>query len=83
MRIKLFAGLLLFSITAVSLAQESPKAPTRKLIPYDYYIDDLPNDLRVVTIPTDYPNLVAFYIVVATGSRNEIEPGKSGYAHFF
>ena len=84
MRIKLFAGLLsLLSIAAVSLAQESPKAPTRKLIPYDYYIDDLPNDLRVVTIPTDYPNLVAFYIVVGTGSRNEVEPGKSGYAHFF
>ena len=84
MRLKTFTGLLLLlSIAAVSFAQESPKATTRKLIPYDYYIDDLPNDLRVVTIPTDYPNLVAFYIVVGTGSRNEVEPGKSGYAHFF
>ena len=34
-------------------------------------------------MPTDYPNLVALYIVVQTGSRNEIEPGKSGFAHFF
>lgn len=55
----------------------------RKLFPYDYTTDDLPNGLRLITIPTDYPNLVALYIVVQTGSRNEIEPGKSGYAHLF
>ena len=67
MRLKLLIGLLLFlGVAAVSFAQESPKTAARKLIPYDYYIDDLPNDLRVVTIPTDYPNLVAFYIVVGT-----------------
>jgi len=55
----------------------------RKLFPYDYKIDDLPNGLRLITIPTDYPNLVALYIVVSTGSRNEVEPGKSGFAHLF
>src|SRR6185503_13343482 len=54
-----------------------------KIFPYKYYIDDLPNGLRVITIPTDYPNIVALYIVVAAGSRNEIEPGKSGFAHLF
>jgi len=56
---------------------------SRKLFPYAYSIDDLPNGLRLVTVPTDYPNLVALYIVVQTGSRNEIEAGKSGFAHFF
>jgi zinc protease len=55
----------------------------RKVFPYKYTIDDLPNGLRLITIPTDYPNLVASYIVVSTGSRNEIEQGKSGYAHLF
>jgi zinc protease len=59
------------------------KSEQRKLFPYDYTVDDLPNGLRLVTIPTDYPNLVALYIVVSTGSRNEVEPGKSGYAHLF
>ena len=43
----------------------------------------MPNGLRLVTVPTDYPNLVAFYAVVRAGSRNEVEPGKSGFAHFF
>jgi zinc protease len=62
----------------MSLAQT-----TRKAFAYDYTVDDLPNGLRLITIPTDYPNLVALYIVVQTGSRNEIEKGKSGYAHLF
>jgi zinc protease len=63
-------------------AATTAKQP-RKIFPYNYTIDDLPNGLRLVTVPTDYPNLVALYIVVSTGSRNEIEPGKSGYAHLF
>ena len=29
------------------------------------------------------PGLVAYYTVVRTGSRNEVEPGQSGFAHFF
>jgi zinc protease len=54
-----------------------------KIFPYKYFLDDLPNGLRVITVPTDYPNIVALYIVVSAGSRNEIEPGKSGFAHLF
>lgn len=54
-----------------------------KIFPYKYHLDTLPNGLTVVTVPTDYPNLVALYIDVRTGSRNEVEPGKSGFAHFF
>jgi zinc protease len=71
--------LLLLCLPLLALAQQK----SRKLFPYDYSVDDLPNGLRLVTVPTDYPNLVALYIVVGTGSRNEIEPGKSGYAHLF
>src|SRR5215467_14479202 len=54
-----------------------------RLFPYNYTIDDLDNGLRLVTVPTDFPNMVAVYIVVQTGSRNEVETGKSGYAHLF
>ena len=56
---------------------------TRKVFPYPYQVDDLPNGLRLVTVPTDYPNLVSLYTVVGAGSRNEVEAKKSGYAHFF
>src|SRR5918912_889475 len=78
----LILSALIVCLPFVVLAQGGgPK--TRKLFPYDYTIDDLPNGLRLITVPTDYPNLVALYIVVQTGSRNEIEAGKSGYAHLF
>lgn len=76
------------ALTGAAFAQDAPTtrpkpAKNRNIFPYNYKIDTLPNGLRVVTVPTDYPNLVALYIVVKVGSRNEIEPGKSGYAHFF
>ena len=55
----------------------------QKVFPYSYAQEDLPNGLRLVTIPTDSPNLVSVFIVIQTGSRNEIEPGKTGFAHLF
>ena len=54
-----------------------------KIFPYKYQMKDLKNGLRVIVIPTDYPNIVSLQIPVMTGSRNEIEPGKTGFAHFF
>ena len=38
----------------------------------------LANGLHVVVINYDSPGLVAYYTVVRAGSRNEVEPGKSG-----
>ncbi len=73
--------LLLTFIFAVSTIMMS--AQTKKVFPYNYTVNDLPNGLRVVIVPTDYPNLVSFYTVVQAGSRNEVEENKSGYAHFF
>jgi zinc protease len=61
----------------------SSAAEAAKVFPYKYSIDDLPNGLRLITAPTEYPNLVALFIVVSAGSRNEVEPGKSGFAHLF
>ena len=73
-------GLVSF-VCLVSVAPAQEKGT--KLFPYNYAVDDLANGLRLVTVPTDFPNMVALYIIVQTGSRNEVEPGKSGYAHLF
>jgi zinc protease len=43
----------------------------------------LDNGLRVVMVPFDSPGIAAYYTIVRAGSRNEVEPGKSGFAHFF
>jgi zinc protease len=50
-------------------------------MPYD--MRELDNGLRVIVVPTDYPDIVSLQIPVQTGSRNEVEEGKSGFAHFF
>ena len=54
-----------------------------EIFPYAQRVDDLDNGLRLVTVNTGYPNIVALYIVVQVGSRNEVEPGRSGFAHLF
>ena len=64
-----------------TLAFSAPPSP--KIFPYSFSQDDLPNGLRLITVPTDYPNIVATFIVVQTGSRNEVEPGHTGFAHLF
>lgn len=53
------------------------------IFPYNYEIEELENGLRVVSIPLPNPNIISFYTIVRAGSRNEVEPGKSGFAHFF
>jgi zinc protease len=74
MHLRRFA-LILCAVTSLFAAS--------KIFPYPYVQEDLPNGLRLITIPTDYANIVSLYIVVGTGSRNEVEPGKSGFAHLF
>ena len=45
--------------------------------------DGLENGLSVMSVPFDTPGIIAYYTVVRTGSRNEVEKGLSGFAHFF
>jgi zinc protease len=70
---------LAFAIAAIGFSADSSK----KVFPLAYDQHDFPNGLRLITIPTDYPNVVSLYIVMRTGSRNEVEPGKTGFAHLF
>ncbi|MFD3002487.1 M16 family metallopeptidase [Pontibacter toksunensis] len=81
MRNKFVALLLLlaFAFTA-AVAQESQK---EKILPYPIHQEKLDNGLNVVTVPYNSPGLAAFYIVVRAGSREEVEKGKTGFAHFF
>ena len=75
---KIFGMSLLFAMLASGVTE-----PAAKVFSFPYSIDDLPNGLRLVTVLSGFPNIVALYIVVRSGSRNEVEPGKSGFAHLF
>src|SRR3954454_14850913 len=58
-------------------------APATKAFPFPIELHTLPNGLRVALVPYDSPGLVAYYTLMRVGSRNEVEKGRSGYAHFF
>ena len=68
--------------TAKSEPAAEPET-SAKIFDMPYLVRDLDNGLRVIIVPTDYPDIVTIQIPVQTGSRNEVEPGKTGFAHFF
>jgi len=65
------------------LAAPFALAQTPQIFPYEYSTTKLDNGLTVILIPMESPGLASYYSVVRTGSRDEWEPGKSGFAHFF
>ena len=73
------------SLTLVSMptSAQSPTSTVRDVLPFTATERTLPNGLKVIVVPTGFPNIVSVQIPVQTGSRNEVEPGKSGFAHFF
>jgi zinc protease len=73
-------SLLLGLVPVLGLAAA---ASTDRVFDFPYLMRDLDNGLRVIVVRTDYPDIVNLQIPVQTGSRNEVEPGKSGFAHFF
>jgi len=58
-------------------------APAGEIFPFPTTEKTLGNGLKVIIVQTGFPNIVSIQIPVRTGSRNEVEPGKSGFAHFF
>lgn len=55
----------------------------KKILPFPILQKKLANGLNVVTVPFNSPGLASFYVVVRAGSRDEVEAGKTGFAHFF
>lgn len=76
-------SLLAFSSTLLVALALNADSGSGKILPYPIHEHTLANGLKVVTVPFDSPDIAAFYIVVRVGSRNEVEEGLSGFAHFF
>lgn len=54
-----------------------------KTFPFPVHERTLPNGLKTIVIPMDAGGLVSYYSVVRTGSRDEYEAQRTGFAHFF
>ena len=81
-------GLALLALAAAGPASApAQSAPAGKasgdVFPYEVHETTLDNGLKVVAIPYDSPGTIAYFSVVRTGSRDEVEPGRTGFAHFF
>lgn len=73
----------LLSLLSCLLAWAATSGQSGTILPYKIHQHLLPNGMNVVTVPYASPGVVAFHIVVRVGSREEVEPGKTGFAHFF
>jgi zinc protease len=71
--------ILIVTLSAVSIA--GPEQG--KLFPFDYRLVSLSNGFKAYLIRTGTSGQIAYTTVVRAGSREEWEPGKTGFAHFF
>ncbi|HEU5250301.1 MAG TPA: pitrilysin family protein [Thermoanaerobaculia bacterium] len=70
-------------LSRTGTAKPPAAARSADVMPFRAAEKILGNKLKVIVVPTGFPNIVSLQIPVQTGSRNEVEPGKSGFAHFF
>ena len=70
------------ALLAGALADSASPQPSR-VFPFPYEVVELENGFRAYLIKAGAPGQIAYVSFVRTGSRDEVEPGKSGFAHFF
>ncbi|MEO8036652.1 MAG: hypothetical protein ABI837_19610, partial [Acidobacteriota bacterium] len=87
-RLRILSALSLIIVPALAFAATPAKSTVKKssgsdaILPFKAAEKTFPNGLKVIVVPTGFPNIISLQIPVQTGSRNEIEAGKSGFAHF-
>lgn len=79
MRTLVAAAMLVAAVLTPALVARQGKP----VFPFPYETLRLDNGLRAYLIKAGAPGQIAYVTVVRTGSRDEVEPGKSGFAHFF
>lgn len=82
-RIFLIGALVVVASPLAAAAVAADKAASRPVFTFPIRRSLLDNGLTIYSVPFDSPGIIAYYTVVRTGSRNEVEPGLSGFAHFF
>jgi zinc protease len=81
------AGLALLALASglhsTAAHTQADELTVNGIIPYDTEVTTLANGLKVIVMPMPSNGLVSYWTVVRTGSRDEYEPGRTGFAHFF
>lgn len=74
--------LLVATMCAVTTISQA-RAEETGVFPYMIHEAVLDNGLRVVVVPMPTPGVVAYHTWMSVGSRDEVDPGRTGFAHFF
>ncbi len=76
--VMLMAGLILGASACADRGEsEGP------IFPFDYRLVELDNGFKAYLIQAGAPGQIAYVSMVRTGARDEVEEGRTGYAHFF
>jgi zinc protease len=70
-------------IAVAAYAQPGLAQQNSRVFPFPYETVELQNGFRAYLIKAGAPGQFAYVSIVRTGSRDEVEAGKSGFAHFF
>ena len=62
---------------------QSQEATVTGILPYPTETRTLENGLKIIVMRMPSDGLIAYWSIVRTGSRDEFEVGRSGFAHFF
>lgn len=76
---KLMIGVACLLVLAGSAAAQREEG----IFPFDYRLVEVENGFKAYLIKAGAPGQIAYVSMVRTGSRDEVEEGKSGFAHFF
>lgn len=58
-------------------------AQAGEVFPYEVHTHKLDNGMQVVVVPMNAPGVVSYATWMAVGSRDEVDAGRTGFAHFF
>jgi zinc protease len=72
-----------YRILSFCLLLIAASAWSDSIFPYKYQEASLENGLKIIMIPMENAGLLSYATVVKVGSRMEVEPGHTGFAHFF
>ncbi len=75
--------LLTMAALALALPATAAAQGSNGIFPFDYHRVELENGFTAYLIDAGAPDQIAYVSMVRTGSRDEWEPGRSGFAHFF
>ena len=77
---RLMALALIVGASVIGTHAQQRSSP---VFPFPYEAVELPNGFRAYLIKAGSPGQIAVLSIVRTGSRDEVEEGRSGFAHFF